>query len=429
MAQSTYLVRKGQDADLNNVTVAGSLTVTGATAWGSTSFDDAASLVFGTGSDIDIQWDGTNLIVAPVTDDYLIEWGDASATQKSLDHKFTMNAANGASYLYFDASEDLIYTTAVDLQIKDDDFLVFGSGASATGDVQIEWDTTGTDALRITATADDTAIEVGNGTNDFDLVWSLSSGNTITFDASASLIYTTDVDVQVKDNDVLAFGTGAGAAGDVSIVWDTTNLILKATADDTLIEIGDSAATQLSFDLKWYGETANGAAYLYADASANLIYTTGVDLQFKDDDVLVFGTGAGATGDVGITYDANSLNVTPTAVSDALELGATGHVLNTTLTGTLTVGVSDTGHDVTLFGATAGCSLLWDESEDQLVVTGPADVPALKLAGAGSICGGDWTALGTAWASDGTPALVADQMFALIDIAGTVYRLPLWANA
>ena len=357
MAQTTFICRKGQDADLNNVTVAGTLTVTGATAYGDTAFADSVAVGFGTGDetnqDVEVQWDGTNLLVSLLDDDQLIEIGDASATQKSTDIKWYANEANGASYLYQDASANLIYTTGVDLQLKDDDFLVFGSGAGAAGDVAIEWDTAATpDQLQITA-----------------------------------------------------------------------------AADDTLISFGVAAATQKSLDMKWFGNEANGASFLYFDASANLIYTTGVDLQFKDNDVLVFGTGAGATGDIGITYDANSLNVTPTAVADALELGATGHLLNATLTGSLTVGVDGTGYDVKLFGDTAGCSLLWDESEDQLVVTGPADVPALKIVGAGSKSAAAFAAAGAAWADGAAPAFADDQMYWLVDIGGTTYRIPLWANA
>ena len=38
------------------------------------------------------------------------------------------------------------------------------------------------------------------------------------------------------------------------------------------------------------------------------------------------------------------------------------------LTGTFTVGVDDTGHDVKFFGATSGAYMLWDESEDDLIV-------------------------------------------------------------
>ena len=43
---------------------------------------------------------------------------------------------------------------------------------------------------------------------------------------------------------------------------------------------------------------------------------------------------------------------------------------NTSITGTLTVGVDDTGHDVKFFGATSGKYMEWDESEDSLYVSG-----------------------------------------------------------
>jgi hypothetical protein len=97
--------------------------------------------------------------------------------------------------------------------------------------------------------------------------------------------------------------------------------------------------------------------------------------------------------------------------------------------GPVLVGVDDTGYDVKFFGATTGCSMLWDESEDQLVITGPADVPALKIAGAGSFSAAAYAAAGAAWPDGGTPAFIADQKYLIIDYAGTLYRLPVWANA
>jgi len=42
---------------------------------------------------------------------------------------------------------------------------------------------------------------------------------------------------------------------------------------------------------------------------------------------------------------------------------------NSTFSGTVTVGVDDTGKDVKLFGATSGSFLLWDESADALLLT------------------------------------------------------------
>lgn len=45
-----------------------------------------------------------------------------------------------------------------------------------------------------------------------------------------------------------------------------------------------------------------------------------------------------------------------------------------TATGTLTVGVDDTGHDVKFFGATSGKYMEWDESADQLNVSGDVTI-------------------------------------------------------
>lgn len=170
---------------------------------GDIKYPDSSLIEFGTGTgadtlssyDASLTFDGTSLILDTETDDLLFEIGDSATTQLSWDVKIYGGAASGASYWYFDASADLLYTTGVDMQFK--------------------------------------------------------------------------------DNDVLAFGTGAGAAGDVSMVWDTSNLIIKATADDTLIEIGDSAATQKSFDVTIYGNAAAGADQLLWDASASKLYTAG----------------------------------------------------------------------------------------------------------------------------------------------------------
>jgi len=42
--------------------------------------------------------------------------------------------------------------------------------------------------------------------------------------------------------------------------------------------------------------------------------------------------------------------------------------------GTVTVGVDDTGYDVKFFGATADRSLLWDESENELIIVGKVKI-------------------------------------------------------
>lgn len=193
------------------------------------------------------------------------------------------------------------------------------------------------------------------------------------WDASADTLHIKGT-LEFDDAEELKFGAGS----DVSIQWDGTNLIISAAADDSLIEIGDAAETQKSFDLKWYGGAASGASYLLADASDNLISTVGIAL---------------------------------------------------TLGGKLTVGADAIGHDVQFFGATPGCSMLWDESGNQLVITGSANVPGLKIDGAGSVSDVAFAAAGTVWADGAAPAFVNDQKYLKINVAGTVYRIPLWADA
>ena len=51
----------------------------------------------------------------------------------------------------------------------------------------------------------------------------------------------------------------------------------------------------------------------------------------------------------------------------------------TKITGGLTVGVDDTGHDVKFFGATSGAYLEWDESADELEIRGGAATPGKLL--------------------------------------------------
>ena len=188
----------------------------------------------------------------------------------------------------------------------------------------------------------------GSDTKGHDLkAYGATTGKYIFWDASADTLYITGTvtvtgsvnsgNMALIDAETLTFGTGL----DVVMNFDGTSMIVAATTDDLLIEVGDSAATQKSFDVKWYANEASGASYVYFDAGGNFIYTTGVDLQFKDSDILIFGTGAGQAGDIGITYDANSLNITPIAVSDVLELGSTGHTMQLVMSGSINFETAD----------------------------------------------------------------------------------------
>jgi len=65
--------------------------------------------------------------------------------------------------------------------------------------------------------------------------------------------------------------------------------------------------------------------------------------------------GSGAAS-ICLTSDAGGITLTPSSA--------------VTVSGALTVGVDDTGHDVTFFGASAGAYMIYDQSEDQLEIRG-----------------------------------------------------------
>jgi len=350
---------------------------------------DDGVLGFGSGTadetkgsvDVSIVWDGTNLIFDTAADDKLIEFGDAAATQLSFDMKWYGNAAAGASYLYFDASADLIYTTGVDLQFKDNDLLVFGTGAGATGDAQIKWDGTN---LIITTTADDKLIEIGDAAAtqlSWDLKWYANENAGASYlygDASENLIYTTGVDLQFKDSDYLVFGTGAGGTGDVQITWDATNLVISATADDSVIEIGDAGATQKSFDVKTYGNTS--ASYMLWDASDGALELTG---------------GANITHAIGgnvLMASRNTMAYTDTSAKTLFTIPANADIVDIVVD--VTTGFNGGGTDLLDIGTSASATAYKDD---------------LDVSSTGQTVTG-WSGLGDVGASDViVKAIYADQ--------------------
>jgi len=115
---------------------------------------------------------------------------------------------------------------------------------------------------------------------------------------------------------------------------------------------------------------------LLGDGSSDIYIgdgTNSVDILFEQS-----GSIMAETGSSGVTLTLGSGDTT-------LVLGSSISSAATIL-GALTVGVDDTGHDVTFFGATSGKKMLWDQSADTLVVDGTLDVngDASILSGAGS---------------------------------------------
>ena len=143
----------------------------------------------------------------------------------------------------------------------------------------------------------------------------------------------------------------------------TTNL--DAVDIDGAVQI-DSTVTvgvdDTGYDVKFFGATTG--QHLLWDQSAD-------ELALVGDTKLSFHDAAGAenivaSADGHLEINAGTtLDITAPTVD--INVGTTLNVDGVTqITGAVTVGVDDTGHDVQIFGATAGSNILWDESDNAL---------------------------------------------------------------
>ena len=100
--------------------------------------------------------------------------------------------------------------------------------------------------------------------------------------------------------------------------------------------------------------------------------TNNVDILFEQS-----GNIKAEDGSSGVTLTLGSSDTTLAIESPTINTFDTSGV--STFSGAVNVGVDDTGHDVKFFGATTGASMLWDESEDGLLITHPPDDAGLEI--------------------------------------------------
>ncbi len=109
-------------------------------------FPDSVKCEFGTGEDITVTFDGTDLLVAQAAPDTIVKWGVSGA---GINHIFY---GDTATYnLTWDQSND-------QLLFNDNAVLAIGTGAGAKGDIQFSWDATKMLVAQLTANS---AIEWG----------------------------------------------------------------------------------------------------------------------------------------------------------------------------------------------------------------------------------------------------------------------------
>jgi hypothetical protein len=170
----------------------------------------------------------------------------------------------------------------------------------------------------------------------------------LTAAAITATTVTTSGIVSVDDTTTSTSGTtgsihtdgGLGVAGTAFVAGAAT--VGGASQFNSTVTVG---VNDTGYDVQFFGATSG--AHMLWDESAD-------DLKL--------------VGAAGLTV-AGNIDVDGTTNLDAVDIDGAVQ-----LDGTLTVGVNDTGYDVKFFGAASGSYMLWDESTDDLILGGAAQL-------------------------------------------------------
>jgi len=238
---------------------------------------------------------------------------------------------------------------------------------NATGTVaHLDSDITGNAA---TATALATARNIGgvsfDGTANIDLPGVNSAGDQ---DTSGTATTATNVTVSANNStDETVYITFVdGATGGQGVETDTGLNYNPSSGVLTTTSVTGNLTGNVTGNVSGSsGSTTGNAATATKLATARAINGTNFD-----------GTAA-----ITVTAAANTLteNTLASGVT-ASSLTSVGTLTSLTVGGAVTVGSDGSGYDVTFHSATSGDSLLWDASEEKLVITGTNGANALEVA-------------------------------------------------
>ena len=182
--------------------------------------------------------------------------------------------------------------------------------------------------------------------------------------------------VQNSTSQTATFTQGSGA--DISVAAGSKKIIFADGAGSGAVVydmLQDLAVPDLFVDDDLKLQSDSAVLGFGADNDTTLTHTDGTGLTLNSTNKICF-------NDASQFIQGSSATVLSLGATDEIDLTATAVDLNGTLdvsgnsqfSGTITVGVDDTGLDVKFFGATAGKYMLWDESADSLLVNGDIDM-------------------------------------------------------
>jgi hypothetical protein len=224
----------------------------------------------------------------------------------------------------------------------------FGDNVTITGDLTINGDTTTNSTTNLTVA--DPLVKYGQAYvgSAYDQGFIVTRGN-----GSASNTQNMGFiwDESADEFATIKAATEDGATAGNVTVTDYVNIHVGAiTADDTSVFSG-------SIELGHASDTT------IARSGSGAITVEGTAVLLAGDAL------TGTTIDATTDFTIGDTVITNGVITDTSGLSV---VSATTVTGALTVGVDDTGHDVKFFGASAGAYMMYDQSEDQLILIGPS---------------------------------------------------------
>ena len=262
----------------------------------------------------------------------------------------TMYGDTAGRYLLWDQSEDALHLNdSTELKI----------GSLAAGDMILYHDgtnsyiTNATGALKIATESSGIAVTIGHTTSEVTVADNLTVTGNLTVSGTQTIVDT----VTMNAANAIVF---EGATADA---YETTLTIEDPTADRTVVI-----------------PNVGGTLAVLAADSDTAITATPAELNLIDGGT-ARGTTAIADGDGVLINDGGTMRMTTVETLatymegeiNAFSLGVTFSGAST-FSNTLTVGVDGTGYDVKFFGDTSSAFMLWDQSEDDLVLSGTAQL-------------------------------------------------------
>ena len=295
-------------------------------------FTDNAKATFGTGADLLIYHDGSNSYVNENgTGKLILATNGAQIDITGSSETMATFVDDGAVSLYFNNAVKIATTSG---------------GVDVTGLVEFD-SLSGTGSVEITDILDQD---------------NMSSNSATALATQQSIKAYVDAQIDTADtlSEILAIGNTTGGT-DVAVSTDD-----KVQFRDAAIYINSSTDGQLD---------------IVADTEIQIAATT-IDINGA-----INASGEIIAASLDISGD---VDIDGTTNLDIVDIdGAVNIAAASTMLGTLTVGVNDTGHDVKFFGATSGKYMQWDESADSLLVAGTIDVAGAiefdSLSGTGAV--------------------------------------------